>query len=949
MYSGSFRTVFDLLKQGKGFVFDVETLGFRADQPLYSASFVSWMEPQPKTFYVEHSPEVLERASAMGRAGYTALDWTKLSKSSYADIGKELTRRLNKSRFIVGHNIAFDFSVLAEALPKEQFYAIQKALQSISDPELKAQIRQAKAQYGAIPKELQDIKRYKYLKIHYPAAYINAPFRHQDTFGHVKPKAYMAYSRYLNYIQESQQAFGRSVIDTLLLSRIAAGFGKELGLLETKLPDALIGLGSTLEGIATAIGIDTKSAHTEADVLYNKKVAEFLLSGDIDKLAEASRKGLGKKLAAIADRSQRFTALGLKGETESLFRYLEKVGSSKTVMKHIITSRLSEVAREMYFRGGYPIRTIAGRRSVIEKNINIILGRFLKTYHPLLENIAEEKLSRREALIALRETYERIYNTIQLKHLASRGAKDYKYFEERAYQREKAFRRYQRILANKARSERLAVHPEEITSILKSGTPRSLLIGAGVLLGLSLLGTTYSLMKERTTEDNPTRIEGLHPGDGVNKEIIDAYTDFGSPLKMPGGISKAFGFVGRVIGDTLTNVAEHSRYAAAGFALGIYTGYNSKHKSDTTSLLTSVAIDLTDDILLAVGGSALGEKLAWMHPLGAGMFGFGLGKLLGARISGKDDDYNTIEGLRHGGVAEAMRKRFTDFGSGYKGPNPQLSPSYNEAEDVPRYEIMRASKIGLSEEELYEWAIKPTKEPSEYVAASASAGTALHQYMQAIGYQQNPFYKHEILVVNRQHGITGHIDELTAMGIGDIKTVNSGIFNAIAKEGRPKPSHYAQVQFYMGTTGVEHGYIKYVDRDNPLRQKVYQFDFDPIYYENLLAKVERVRARVLEDIATGRLDEDKLPKTASIERLEKDALEISIVETPEYMAMTLDERRRIFKEEMDYLRSVKRGMPSSGPGAERIQKRNQEKRHYLVSTQGIGLQTWYNRSKHHVM
>jgi hypothetical protein len=37
------------------------------------------------------------------------------------------------------------------------------------------------------------------------------------------------------------------------------------------------------------------------------------------------------------------------------------------------------------------------------------------------------------------------------------------------------------------------------------------------------------------------------------------------------------------------------------------------------------------------------------------------------RVSGKDDDHNTIEGLAHGGEAERMRHLHTDFGSGYRG------------------------------------------------------------------------------------------------------------------------------------------------------------------------------------------------------------------------------------------------------------------------------------------
>lgn len=41
-------------------------------------------------------------------------------------------------------------------------------------------------------------------------------------------------------------------------------------------------------------------------------------------------------------------------------------------------------------------------------------------------------------------------------------------------------------------------------------------------------------------------------------------------------------------------------------------------------------------------------------------------------FSAKDDAWNTIEGLRHGGLAENVRKMLTDFGSGWKG-SPRIS------------------------------------------------------------------------------------------------------------------------------------------------------------------------------------------------------------------------------------------------------------------------------------
>jgi hypothetical protein len=56
------------------------------------------------------------------------------------------------------------------------------------------------------------------------------------------------------------------------------------------------------------------------------------------------------------------------------------------------------------------------------------------------------------------------------------------------------------------------------------------------------------------------------------------------------------------------------------------------------------------------------------HKVGIGI-GLGLAALWAIKplqyFSGKDDEYNTIEGLRHGGQAQRKRKELTDFGSGW--------------------------------------------------------------------------------------------------------------------------------------------------------------------------------------------------------------------------------------------------------------------------------------------
>jgi hypothetical protein len=294
-----------------------------------------------------------------------------------------------------------------------------------------------------------------------------------------------------------------------------------------------------------------------------------------------------------------------------------------------------------------------------------------------------------------------------------------------------------------------------------------------------------------------------------------------------------------------------------------------------------------------------------------------------------------------------MRRTHTDFGSGYRGPvapihHPEINPDYNEAKDIPRYELFRASKIGASEEEIYKWATQEDKQTSPYVEASASAGTALHQLMQAQQLQSGAITETEQLTYS--NGITGHIDMNGPNGIGDIKTVNQGIFNTIVKSGQPKPMHKSQVMFYLGSEGQEQGYVQYVNRDNPSQKKTFVFQFNPYQYEQLLRKSDRVRSRIEAEIEAGKLIKSNLPKTASLQRLQKD-----FEESPSNAEKisTISQDNRIFKEEMAYLNRIKRGMPASGKARERIERSKRERA--MQSTQGIGLQLFNTRNNHHIM
>lgn len=57
----------------------------------------------------------------------------------------------------------------------------------------------------------------------------------------------------------------------------------------------------------------------------------------------------------------------------------------------------------------------------------------------------------------------------------------------------------------------------------------------------------------------------------------------------------------------------------------------------------------------------------WKVAGGVGLGVAGILQLEPLRFSGKDDAYNILEGLPHGGMASQLRKQNTDFGSGYQG------------------------------------------------------------------------------------------------------------------------------------------------------------------------------------------------------------------------------------------------------------------------------------------
>lgn len=91
----------------------------------------------------------------------------------------------------------------------------------------------------------------------------------------------------------------------------------------------------------------------------------------------------------------------------------------------------------------------------------------------------------------------------------------------------------------------------------------------------------------------------------------------------------------------------------------------------------------------------------------------------------------------------------------------------------------------------------------------------------------------------------GHIDAVvtfkTTSAILEIKTAKDSSFNQFVKDGLLKwmPKYYAQVQAYMGMSGINSAYILVLNKDNSdlFDEKV---SFDPVFYEKLREKAKMV-------------------------------------------------------------------------------------------------------------
>lgn len=90
----------------------------------------------------------------------------------------------------------------------------------------------------------------------------------------------------------------------------------------------------------------------------------------------------------------------------------------------------------------------------------------------------------------------------------------------------------------------------------------------------------------------------------------------------------------------------------------------------TRAVSAGTAAQASTDFLSKANEFLKGHKWVRRGLIGAGVLG---AAVIFSSIAGKDDAYNTIEGMSERGVSAQNRKFYTEFGSGYQGINPAIA------------------------------------------------------------------------------------------------------------------------------------------------------------------------------------------------------------------------------------------------------------------------------------
>lgn len=184
-----------------------------------------------------------------------------------------------------------------------------------------------------------------------------------------------------------------------------------------------------------------------------------------------------------------------------------------------------------------------------------------------------------------------------------------------------------------------------------------------------------------------------------------------------------------------------------------------------------------------------------------------------------------------------------------------------------------ASYIGKSEEDIVAHLLKRDELDLDDAQDILGYGEKVHLRMQKALTKSGVMIDYEKHVEDKVHAINGFYDgrvredkfqewaEQNAkimkdtgnmsqrnQAIIEMKTMSDKSFNS----GDTRDYHEAQLNFYMGRTGINRGYLIYMNRDNPEdTPHVYGYEFDPELYKKSLENVKRARTTIRRMEANG--------------------------------------------------------------------------------------------------
>lgn len=233
----------------------------------------------------------------------------------------------------------------------------------------------------------------------------------------------------------------------------------------------------------------------------------------------------------------------------------------------------------------------------------------------------------------------------------------------------------------------------------------------------------------------------------------------------------------------------------------------------------------------------------------------------------------TALGLVAFGAARAAGAVYEEFAGTPADTNPYklntvdfIRDEKTRPEDYDKvysFEMTGGSSFGASEKELYE-TLAYGKEFTAMQQLTLDAGTAMHEYYEVQKLRSGSARAAEEYVSNSSLGISSFIDIIDQDGRpGDIKSASPGVFNKVQAFG-PNKKNVSQVNLYMAMTGKKEGFLEYRDVTDPERRQSFYFGFNEGLFRQDLARLQKVRGRIVSDIESGKLNPDELPTADSM-------------------------------------------------------------------------------------